>query len=57
MNTHKGQGGQALLVTLCCLVPLSALGATLFLNTPILPTVLVALVVLVPLAERLLTIL
>jgi hypothetical protein len=41
------------LIVLCCLVPLAALAAVLFLQAPVAPTALVALFVLVLLAKRL----
>ncbi len=44
-----------LLVLLSCLVPLAALGATVFLNAPVVPTVLVALASLAPIGYRLLS--
>ncbi len=45
---------QRLLILLSCLVPLAALAATVVLDTPVLPTVLVALLALLPLAYGLL---
>jgi hypothetical protein len=43
-----------LVLILCCLVPLVALTATVLFNTPVLPTVLVALAALAPLSYFLL---
>ncbi len=54
MQAHRMWGGRILWIVLCCLVPPAALAATLFLNTPVLPTALCALVLLIPLAYRVL---
>ncbi len=56
MLSRRGPSAHLILVILCCLVPLAALGATLFLNTPVAITALAALLVLIPLAQRLLTV-
>ncbi len=56
MLSSKGPAAHLILLILCCLVPLAALAATLFLNTPVALTALIALLVLVPLAQRLLTV-
>ena len=55
MQTHGAPSGRSLLIFLCCLVPLAALGATLFLHTPTALTGAIALLVLVPIAYQLLT--
>jgi hypothetical protein len=44
----------SLMALLCCFVPLAALAATLYLHTPSALTVLVALILLIPLARWLL---
>ncbi len=54
MQTHGVPSGRGLLIFLCCLVPLAALGATLFLHTPSFLTATVALLVLLPIAHQLL---
>jgi uncharacterized membrane protein YfcA len=54
MQTHGVPSGRSLLIFLCCLVPLAALGATLFLHTPGALTGTIALLVLLPIAYRLL---
>ncbi len=43
----------AILRILCCMVPLAALGAVLFLDAPVWPTSLVAMFVVILLARRL----
>jgi uncharacterized membrane protein YfcA len=54
MQTHGVPTGRGLLIFLCCLVPLAALGATLFLHTPSALTGTIAILVLLPIAYRLL---
>ncbi len=54
MHVDRALSHRLVWIVLCCLVPFLALGATLFLNTPIMPTALVALLMLIPLAARLL---
>ena len=49
-----GVHDRAWLLILCCLLPLAALAATIFLNTPVWPTEVVALLTLAPLGYRLL---
>jgi hypothetical protein len=44
----------ALCILLCCIIPLAALAATVFLNMPVVPTALIALALLIPLGYRLL---
>lgn len=47
----------AMLLALCCLVPLAVLGAIIFLDAPVWPTSLAALFVVLLLARRLLALL
>ena len=54
MQQHHSGPSRTLLIIGCCLVPLAAMGATLFLGTPIVPTALVAFILLAPLAQLLL---
>ena len=54
MGIHNRQANRILLIVLCCLLPLGALVAALYLNTPLLPTTLLALALLVPLGYQLL---
>lgn len=54
MSGHLPVSKHALLAFLCCLVPLAALAAVLYLNTPIVPVALAALILLIPLARWLL---
>ena len=42
----------AVLIGLCCLAPIAVLGAVIFLNVPIWPTSLTALVIVLLLARR-----
>jgi len=53
MPSHTFARAFAFLIALCCLAPLAALGAILFLQAPIAPTALAALFVVVLLARRL----
>ncbi len=55
MQTHGVPSSRGILIFLCCLIPLVALGATLFFHTPSAITGAVALLALVPIAYGLLS--
>lgn len=54
MSPRMGRNQHIVLLLLCCLLPMAALGVALFLNVPPALTALVALLLLIPLARRLL---
>jgi hypothetical protein len=54
MHTHGVPVSRGILILLCCLIPLVALGATLFFHTPSAVTGAVAMLVLMPVAYGLL---
>jgi hypothetical protein len=54
MQTHGVPSSRDILIFLCCLIPLGALGVTLFFHTPCAVTGVVAMLVLAPIAYWLL---
>ena len=54
MQSHGVPSSRGILIFLCCLIPLVALGVTLFFHTPCAVTGAIALLVLVPIAYWLL---
>ena len=52
MGIHSSSKTFTLLIVLSCLVPVAVLGAVLFLNVPVWPVSLIALIVLALLARR-----